>query len=107
MAPRRKFQKLNMPKEAGEAAVARPEEGKRPARIIGGKALPKAGELTIADAQPSRAKFAKRVPVSAPLILCIYKVSDRALDIWHNAPEDAGLYQIQMRHEARPSLLFE
>ncbi len=105
MAPRRKFQKLNVPK-AAEAAVARPEEEKRPVRIVGGKALPKAGELTIENAEP-RAKFAKRVPVSAPLILCIYKITDRALDLWHNAPEDAGLYQIQMCHEARPSLLFD
>ena len=49
MAPRRKFQKLNVP-IAAEVAPA--EEAARPVRIVGGKALPKAGELTIADAQP-------------------------------------------------------
>ena len=104
MAPRRKFQKLNVPKAA---EVAPAEEAARPVRIVGGKTLPKAGDLTIEDAEPQRAKFAKRVPVSAPLIICIYKVSDRAPDIFHNAPEDAGLYQIQFCHEARPSLLFD
>ena len=104
MAPRRKFQKLNVHKAA---EVAPAEEAARPVRIVGGKALPKAGDMTIEDAQPSRTKLAKRVPVSAPLIVCIYKVSDRAPDIFHNAPEEAGLYQIQFCHEARPSLLFD
>ena len=50
---------------------------------------------------------AQHVPNTAPLNVCIYKVTDRAGDCWslfEGCPE-ACLYQVQIAHNARPSLL--
>ena len=49
-----------------------------------------------------------RLPIVAPLQICVYKVTDRASDAW-NAFEgtSAKLWQIQLDHSARPSCLFD
>ena len=42
-----------------------------------------------------------------PLAVCVYKVTDRAGDCWSNFEgTTAGLWQIQLDHSARPSVLF-
>ena len=46
-------------------------------------------------------------PNTAPFNVCIYKVTDRAGDCWSifEGCPNAALYQIQIAHDARPSLL--
>ena len=49
----------------------------------------------------------QRLPATAPLAVCVYKVTDRAGDCWSNFEgATAGLWQVQLDHPARPSALF-
>jgi hypothetical protein len=48
----------------------------------------------------------ERVVTNGPLKICIRRYSDRAGDLWaqFKDQEDTPLYQIQMEHDARPSV---
>ena len=50
----------------------------------------------------------QRLPATAPCNVCIYKVTDKAGDCWSTFEGciKASLYQVQMAHDARPSILF-
>ena len=50
----------------------------------------------------------QRLPATAPFNVCIYKVTDRAGDCWstYEGCTKASLYQAQIAHDARPSILF-
>ena len=69
--------------------------------------VPKASQLVMVEQGP-RPLNPKRLPESAPVQVCIYKVTVCAGDCWAQY-EGAGasLYQIQMKHDARPSALFD
>ena len=49
----------------------------------------------------------QRLPANAPFNVCVYKVSDKAGDCWSDIEKypTYALYQVQVSHEARPSLL--
>ena len=69
--------------------------------------VPKAAALVMVEQGP-RPLNPKRLPESAPVQVCIYKVSDCAGDCWAQYEgTGASLYQVQMKHEARPSALFD
>ena len=50
----------------------------------------------------------QRLPATAPLNVCIYKVTGKAADCWSDCEgwSKAALYQVQIAHDARPSILF-
>ena len=50
---------------------------------------------------------AQHLPATAPFNVCVYKVSDKAGYCWPDCADDVtyALYQIQVAHEARPSML--
>ena len=44
----------------------------------------------------------------APVILGVYKYTDRARDVWDSVvDESAALYQLQIKHDAKPSICYE
>ena len=49
----------------------------------------------------------QRLPTTAPFNVCVYKVSDKAGDCWEDVQKYAtyALYQVQIAHEARPSIM--
>ena len=49
----------------------------------------------------------QRLPTTAPFNVCVYKVSDKAGDCWVDVQKYASyaLYQVQIAHEARPSIV--
>ena len=49
----------------------------------------------------------QRLPTTAPFNVCVYKVSDKAGDRWSDVEKypTYALYQVQVAHEARPSIL--
>ena len=49
----------------------------------------------------------QRLPTTAPFNVCVYKVSDKAGDCWSDVEKNCtyALYQVQIAHEARPSIL--
>jgi hypothetical protein len=67
--------------------------------------LPRASDLTV---QNRPQQTSTRLPSSAPVVVCLYKVTDRARDVW-SVVEDtsAGLYQVQIKHDARSSVTFD
>jgi hypothetical protein len=50
---------------------------------------------------------AQHLPSTAPFNVCVYKVSDKACLCWSDYENDPtyALYQIQVAHDARPSML--
>lgn len=69
--------------------------------------IPRVSDLQLE--RPSRS-FAtpQRLPVSAPVIMTIYKVTDQASDVWPNfAGTAATLWQMQIKHDAKPSITFD
>ena len=69
--------------------------------------VPKASQLVMVEQGP-RPINPRRLPESAPVQVCIYKVTDCAGDSWSQYEgTDASIYQIQMKHDARPSCLFD
>ena len=69
--------------------------------------VPKASQLVMVEQGP-RPMNPKRLPESAPVQVCIYKISNCAGDCWSQYEgTDAALYQVQMVHDARPSCLFD
>ena len=68
---------------------------------------PKASQLVMVE-EGLRPGNLKRLPDSAPVYVCIYKVTNCAGDCWAQYEgTEAALYQVQMKHDARPSALFD
>ena len=82
---------------------------KRPAETPSDRSgkVPKAYDCIVEEGlKPQRA--AQRLPTHAPVVLCIYKYTDEAADIWasYEGKESVQVWQVQMQHEARPSITF-
>ena len=78
----------------------------RPA-IVPKTSVPKAAQLTI-EANAPRPHRTTRMPGSAPVIMTIYKVTDKASEVWNMLEgADAAIFQVQIKHEARPSVAFD
>ena len=70
--------------------------------------VPSASKIDI-EQGPSTARKSLRGPEKAPVVVCIYKYSDRAGDVWSHFEEgdEAALFQVQISHEARPSATYD
>ena len=50
----------------------------------------------------------RRLPASAPVSVCLYKISDQAGDVWDSfQDQDIPLWQIQMDHPAQRPITFQ
>eukprot|EP00973_Karenia_brevis_P061607 8567332-Karenia_brevis.AAC.1 len=57
---------------------------------------------------PKQKTKTQRLPDWAPVVVTIYKITDEAADVWNlfeNKP-NVKLWQIQIKHDARPSILY-
>eukprot|EP00973_Karenia_brevis_P009570 1292581-Karenia_brevis.AAC.1 len=70
--------------------------------------VPKASDLTLVEQVPRETALVKRLPAWAPVVVCIYKVTDEASDVCKEFEDTKGvqLWQVQVQHEARPSVTF-
>ena len=83
---------------------------KRPAESSaapGKSKVPKASECVVEEG-PKPQRSAQRMPTHAPVVVCLYKVTDEAGDVYreYDGQADVKLYQVQISHEARPSVTF-
>ena len=69
--------------------------------------LPPLADLVAMESAPKRVG-ANRLAAVAPLNICVYKITDKAGDVWsqYENVSAAKLWQVQMDHAARPSCLF-
>ena len=69
--------------------------------------VPDASKIEI-EAGPTPAKK-QRLPEKAAVVVCMYKITDRASDLWSHFEEgeEAALYQVQIAHDARPSVTYD
>ena len=68
------------------------------------KHVPRASQLTLEQSRP----IIQKKLASAPVVVCIYKVTDKASDVWSSITDtSAALFQIQLEHTARPSVTFD
>ena len=81
--------------------------GETQAARVGPK-VPKANEVTVIELPKQATTTAQRQPGFAPVTVCIYKVTDEAGDVWSVYGSQAGvqLWQVQICHNARPSITF-
>lgn len=88
-------------------ASKRTAEPMPPASTLPSK-VPKADDVTFIEPPPKRAASTQRLPTWAPVLVCIYKITDEASDIWNAYEGNDGiqLWQVQVGHEARPSITF-
>ena len=68
--------------------------------------LPKASEISI-EQGPRPKQAPTRLPVTAPVDVCIYRYTEQASDLWNLMNGcDYALYQVQIRHEAQRAITF-
>ena len=97
MSLKRKFTMTSVA-PARPAAVA---DAPSPAKA---KSVPKASQLTVEQSRP----VIQRKLASAPVVVCIYKVTGTANDVWSSITDmSAALFQVQVEHLARPSVVFD
>jgi len=84
---------------SSQAAPARPK----------GKQVPRASEIVVVEQAP-RPQKQVRLPTSAPVVVCVYLVSESAADVWASMYENAtgvSVWQVQLDHAARPNVLYD
>ena len=69
------------------------------------KKVPKVADMKI-DAPR---QITQRVTTNAPVQICVYPITERAGDLWANYKESPStkIWQVQMEHDARPSITVE
>ena len=69
--------------------------------------LPKASEISIEQGtRPTQAP--RRLPVTAPVDVCIYRVTEAASDLWDLLQgQDYPLFQVQIHHESQRAITFD
>ena len=69
--------------------------------------LPRASQISI-EQGPRPMQAPKRLPVTAPVDVCIYRVTELASDLWDLLQgHDHALFQIQVRHDAQRNITFD
>jgi len=69
--------------------------------------LPKASEISV-EQGPRPVLAPRRLPVTAPVDVCIYRVTELASDLWDLLQgRDNALFQVQIRHEAQRAITFD
>ncbi len=81
-------------------AVSQPSTGV-PAKTL---AIPRVSDLTMSAPLPKPQRQSTRLPPSAPVVVTIYQVTERAADVWllYEGTDQVSLWQLQMKHEERP-----
>ena len=102
MPLKRKFTMTSVaPARPSASAGELPSPAKAAAKA---KHVPKASQLTVEQSRP----IIQKKLASAPVVVCIYKVTDKATDVWSCITDaSAALFQIQIEHVARPSVTFD
>ena len=62
--------------------------------------IPKVGDMKM---ESPRQSVITRPQTNAPVNMCVYKITDASGDVWPSFP-DTKLWQIQINHDARPSV---
>ena len=87
----------DLPLLAADDAPSKKSKAKKP---------PSASQLTMLESAPTPQRTqGLRLPVFAPVILGVYKYTDRAGNVWDSVvDESSALYQLQIKHDAKPSI---
>ena len=82
---------------AKAAGVKRDSDQTTPPRKV-----PKVSDMKETTPRP----ITQRLTTNAPVQICVYPSAERAGDLWANYKESSctKLWQIQMEHDARPSI---
>ena len=71
------------------------------------KFVPAVSQLTI-EQGPRPGRTAQRKPTTANFVVCIYKVTDNAGDVWTQYQgKNVSLYAFLMEHDCRPSATYQ
>ena len=67
--------------------------------------LPRAGDITV-EQGPRPAQAPRRLPASAQVDVCMYRITERVGDLWSifHDKDDLPLYQVQISHQAQRSV---
>ena len=97
-----KFNLLTTPATRGMKREASEQQPTRAAKV------PRASEITTVAPQP-KTNQRPRLPISAPVEVCIYRYCDQASLIWDllQGKDEFKLYQVQITHDAQRSITFD
>ena len=114
------YLRVAMPRFNASACAPPARVAKRPAEASGTtvsqagstrpRTVPKASDVVLVEQGPRPQRQPARLPTSAPVVVCVYLVSEAAADAWPSLYEGTlgtSVWQIQMEHAARPSVLFD
>ncbi len=88
------------------ATPVRDDRSRTPASRPSPSKVPLASQLIEQGPRPRTA--ARSLPASAPVTICVYKITDQAGDVWGaQEGKDVALWQIQFVHPAKPSVSFD
>lgn len=105
-----------MPKFSAAACAPPSRAAKRPADEAASSQarpkakVPRASDVVVEQAPRPQRQQQARLPTSAPVVICVYLVSESAADVWPSMYENSAgvsVWQIQMEHAARPNVLFD
>jgi hypothetical protein len=71
--------------------------------------VPRVSDVVIVETV-ARPRAPARLPTSAPVTICVYLAGESATDLWpalYEGTNGVSIWQIQMHHPARPSILFD
>ena len=108
VAAKRKFVCIAPPRQPPaeqEQGLATNATAEPTAPVVVQRGAPQASQLIISD-KPKATAVRTTQPRSAPVICTVFKVGDCAQDLWASAKPDAALFQVQLVHNCKPSLLF-
>ena len=99
MAPKRKFTLSSLPiVSSSDSVIAKTKV----------KQIPKGGNLTRVDRRPLQTHRLGSADRATPIIVCVFQATDLASDLWPDLNgTDAKLYQVQVKHDASPSIVFD
>ena len=96
MPPKRKFTISSLPiASKSDGVISKTKQ----------KPIPMAGNMTKID---RRQLQTQRMGGPGPILMCVYQATELASDLWRELDgSDAKLYQVQVKHDANPSVIFD
>ena len=68
--------------------------------------VPRAGDVALSQPVSRAPANYRSLPLSAPVHVCMYKVTECANDVWDAVDSEVPLYQVQIEHNAQRPITF-
>ena len=89
-------------------SIATPSRKRSVQETNGSSKVPRASEVSVVEGPSPAQRLAGRLPAVAPVVCCIYKVTDCAGDVWDSySDQSLPLWQVQIDHVQQRPVTFQ